>query len=498
MARDHETTCAEDRSRLRIACAACRPPKRRWAVRRTAVRRPVGRASGQESDRKANTLTDTRHERIVSSSSRADRRCFPDAFHRVNPIPPSLCIPGTIAAILALAMAPLEVPRRRSRMHEMSHRTRRGSRRTTTAVRLRMVHLSCAEQVNGAKPGPITNFSQKKRIYDTYCTLPLSYHGGRGGDGVRLKTTVGMAILLAGAGVGAYLGSYHRASQRDGTPMGPALRAVEQRVESLVQRVTGTRRPVDKTFSGTANAGSEPPVSPPPPVTTDNAPPPTPTVIDGISMRYNPYEPSDGPYPKLTAQERVWIDASIDQQLIYLLDGRRVLYTMIMSSGIDTAPDTSTPLGVYHIQAERGTWFFAQQYDLGARYWVSWLHHGIFLFHSVPMNIHEQLVAKIAAKLGHPASVGCFQLTIPDAKWLYENIPYKTTVVVEQAPVALQGGRIYKPSPTQRAAITASEAAGAGAAIQSSPQGEPAQGGVRTPSSSVSVHAPSGAQVSNA
>lgn len=186
--------------------------------------------------------------------------------------------------------------------------------------------------------------------------------------------------------------------------------------------------------------------------TRDNAPKPDPIVMDGVYLRYNPYRPSDGAYPVLSPNERVWIDVSIDQQLVYIFHGNHLLYTMITSSGIDKAPDSSTPLGVYHIQAERGTWFYADQYQMGAKYWVSWHGHGIFLFHSVPMNQDQQVLLHVAAKLGHPASEGCFHLTIPDAKWFYEHIPYHTEVVVEQGPVQLLGRTLYNPSSVQRLA----------------------------------------------
>ncbi len=201
------------------------------------------------------------------------------------------------------------------------------------------------------------------------------------------------------------------------------------------------------------------------PVTTNNAPPPTPTVLDGVKITYNPFKPSDGPYPTLTGSDHVWIDVSIDQQLVYIMNGNKVLYIMATSTGLDTKPDNSTPLGVYHIQLQRGTWFYSSQYQMGAKYWVSWLGHGIFLFHSVPMNENGQVLPNIAAKLGRqPASEGCFHLTIPDAKWVYDNIPHGTTVVVEQAPVALQSGTIYHPSLMQQAAEQASaSSSGAGA-----------------------------------
>lgn len=187
-------------------------------------------------------------------------------------------------------------------------------------------------------------------------------------------------------------------------------------------------------------------------VTTDNDPPPTPTVIDGVYMRYDPFKPSDGPYPDIAKDKHVWFDVSIDQQLAYLFNGDHLLYTFVTSSGIDTNPGTSTPLGVYHIQGYRGNWFYAQQYQMGAKYWVSWLGNGVFLFHSVPMNQDQQIIPSIAAKLGHPASHGCFHLTVPDAKWVEENIPFGTDVIVEQAPVKLLGKTLYDPTGDQQAA----------------------------------------------
>lgn len=189
--------------------------------------------------------------------------------------------------------------------------------------------------------------------------------------------------------------------------------------------------------------------------TADNAPPPNPVVINGVHLRYNPYQPSDGAYPQLTNQDHLWIDVSIDQQLVYIFSGSKRLYTMATSSGLDTIPDNSTPLGVFHVQAERGTWFYTQQYNEGASYWVSWLGHGIFLFHSVPMNSKQQVILSVAARLLHKASHGCFHLTIPDAKWVYDNIPYGTAVVVEQSPVYLAGNQIYHPSEDQLQAIQA-------------------------------------------
>jgi lipoprotein-anchoring transpeptidase ErfK/SrfK len=190
-------------------------------------------------------------------------------------------------------------------------------------------------------------------------------------------------------------------------------------------------------------------------ITTDNAPPAVPGVYDGVTMTYDPFKPTDGPYPTLTTGEKIWIDVSIDQQLVYIFRGSKRLYTMATSSGLESIPGDASPLGVYHIQAKRGTWFYEPQYREGAEFWVSWLGNGVYLFHSVPMDKNRKVLAANAAQLLHENSHGCFHLTIPDARWFYENVPYGTTVIVERSPVALSEDKIYAPSPDQQRAIAA-------------------------------------------
>lgn len=43
---------------------------------------------------------------------------------------------------------------------------------------------------------------------------------------------------------------------------------------------------------------------------------------------------------------------------VYQKNGSKTIYTMIASTVLDTNPNNSTPEGAYHIQAERGTWFY--------------------------------------------------------------------------------------------------------------------------------------------
>jgi lipoprotein-anchoring transpeptidase ErfK/SrfK len=141
-------------------------------------------------------------------------------------------------------------------------------------------------------------------------------------------------------------------------------------------------------------------------------------------------KPSDGPYPQLGPAERLWISVSLQRQKVDIMNGDRRLYTMVASTGLDTPVSDQTPEGVFFIQHERGLSFFNTRIGEGARYWVSWLHHGEYLFHSVPTDRGGRVIADEALKLGQRASHGCIRLTLPDAKWIYENMPYGTKVVI--------------------------------------------------------------------
>jgi lipoprotein-anchoring transpeptidase ErfK/SrfK len=138
--------------------------------------------------------------------------------------------------------------------------------------------------------------------------------------------------------------------------------------------------------------------------------------------------PSGGAYPVIKSGDKVWIDADLSDQRISIKKGSQTLYTMVTSAG--TEPDHPTPRGTFTVERERGDWFYSQKYQEGAKYWTSWKGHGIYLFHSVVMDKNQRVIETEARKLGAAASHGCFRLTVADARWIYEQIPTGTKVVV--------------------------------------------------------------------
>ena len=134
------------------------------------------------------------------------------------------------------------------------------------------------------------------------------------------------------------------------------------------------------------------------------------------------------PYPDVDKHPNMWIKVSKKHERVYLIDNGKVLYTMYCSTGTGK---NDTPTGTYHIQAERGTHFYNSKSGEGANYWVSWKNHGEYLFHSVPVDENGNYIKSEAQQLGKKAnSHGCVRLSVPDAKWMYENIKEGTKVVI--------------------------------------------------------------------
>ncbi|PXY87983.1 L,D-transpeptidase [Bifidobacterium asteroides] len=133
-------------------------------------------------------------------------------------------------------------------------------------------------------------------------------------------------------------------------------------------------------------------------------------------------------YPDSAAHPGLSLEVSLQDQRVYVRDGSELLYTMYASSGMGD----STPRGSFRIQAERGDHFYNPSEGMGARYYTSFLNHGVFLFHSVPTDSSGSYIKEEADLLGvRPSSHGCIRLTVPDARWIMQYVPTGTPVLVK-------------------------------------------------------------------
>lgn len=119
------------------------------------------------------------------------------------------------------------------------------------------------------------------------------------------------------------------------------------------------------------------------------------------------------------------VQVSLAQQKVTVLDAKgRTVKTFVCSSG---KSGEETPTGTYTV-SDRGKSFYNPQVKEGAYYWTRF--YGAYLFHSVPFDADYRMEPEEAEKLGSPASHGCVRLPVEDAKWIYDNIPKGTKVVI--------------------------------------------------------------------
>lgn len=135
-----------------------------------------------------------------------------------------------------------------------------------------------------------------------------------------------------------------------------------------------------------------------------------------------------GRYPSLNVPN-LKIRVSVGKQRVTLLSGNKEIYTMLCSTG---TYGNDTPYGNFAIQREKGLWFWSAK-NGGAAYYRSFLGHGVYLFHSITITgpgAINSFSARQGEKLGTRASHGCIRLSVADAIWFYNNIPYGTPVSV--------------------------------------------------------------------
>ena len=101
--------------------------------------------------------------------------------------------------------------------------------------------------------------------------------------------------------------------------------------------------------------------------------------------------------------------------------------TMICSTGLNSTP---TPKGTYQASTGPGArWHYFKKFSCWAQY--AYYIEGDIMFHSVLYNQKGGAVTSSSVRnLGSKASHGCVRLKVEDAKWIYQNCPPNTKIIV--------------------------------------------------------------------
>lgn len=139
----------------------------------------------------------------------------------------------------------------------------------------------------------------------------------------------------------------------------------------------------------------------------------------------------------LGAEEYVFpykVGVSLDKQRVYIWawtgsDYSKEYKSFKCSTGVDSSP---TPTGVYQSggKVTSGMWYYFSDYNCYAKY--AYRIVGGILFHSVLYNSDKSGPTNSSVHaLGRKASHGCIRLAVDDAKWIFQNCPEGTTVVIQ-------------------------------------------------------------------
>ncbi|WP_340641690.1 L,D-transpeptidase [Lactococcus lactis] len=137
-----------------------------------------------------------------------------------------------------------------------------------------------------------------------------------------------------------------------------------------------------------------------------------------MTGNYWQYSSELGSYPALKNYNHLSIEVNISKNRTYLKSNNQVIYTFYSSAGVNN----TTPSGNYSTQAETSPHFYNAGEGEGANFAISWKDHGVYLFHSVPVDGNGNYIVSEANKLGKsPSSHGCIRLSISDSNWLYNQ-----------------------------------------------------------------------------
>lgn len=125
---------------------------------------------------------------------------------------------------------------------------------------------------------------------------------------------------------------------------------------------------------------------------------------------------------KIVEEEMVviYIDISSDEKTLTLIRNYgSEIYTWPCSPG---KKSFSTPRGRFQIYQKYKN-AFSKKYGVGMLYWLGFTSNNLY-------GIHALYGKEYLKFLGQPASHGCVRLSPEAAKFLFENVPVGTTVII--------------------------------------------------------------------
>lgn len=120
------------------------------------------------------------------------------------------------------------------------------------------------------------------------------------------------------------------------------------------------------------------------------------------------------PPPATVGDTQLWLDVDLNQQVLGLRRGSDLLFVTLISSGV---PGTPTPRGIYAIQDKSAWSDMASRPDSDDPYYVE----------KVPWVMHFKKRYAIHGTFwhwgfGHTASHGCINLSVRDARWIFDRV----------------------------------------------------------------------------
>ena len=130
-------------------------------------------------------------------------------------------------------------------------------------------------------------------------------------------------------------------------------------------------------------------------------------------------------YVKKVVPDKTYsILVDLNDQRVYVYKNDKLVQKFICSTGTNANP---TPRGTYLIGGRGAS--FGQEKGYICYNFVRINHN--YLFHSVIHNLDGSIIQSEYNKLGSKASHGCIRLKDQDIKWIYNNIPRGTLVVIQ-------------------------------------------------------------------